>query len=298
VIFNFEVRVLPLVTGLMHLQKFCFENPLCNMKKIIWVVLLFDVACSPSLLPDANHTFIVIAHRGDHTGAPENTLKAFEQAITDGADYVEVDVRTSHDGTLIVMHDATVDRMTNGTGRIHEMNFSELQRLQVVDKVHPEYGSFSIPTLQDVLALCKNKMNIYLDFKDADVTATWQLLQKTKAEKSVVIYINSKEQYSAWRQVAPHVPLMISLPDSVTNAQSLSHFLDIVDAEILDGNFSQYTEEMVQVAESRGRVVWADIQQPGEGPELWEKALQTKLHGLQTDSPMKLIRYLQEKNQR
>lgn len=165
---------------------------LLSIKKITWVVLLFAMGCAPSSLPDTKHKFIVIAHRGDHTQALENTLKAFEQAIADGADYVEVDVRTSRDGKLIVMHDGTVDRMTKGTGNIHEMNYPELQQLQVYDIAHPEHGSFFIPTLEDVLILCKNRINIYLDFKEADVAETWTLLKKNKAEKSAVVYVKRK----------------------------------------------------------------------------------------------------------
>ena len=67
-------------------------------------------------LPRARHAFIVVSHRGDHTQAPENTLAAFGNAIKDGADCVEIDLRTTVDSQLVIMHDATVDRMTDGWG--------------------------------------------------------------------------------------------------------------------------------------------------------------------------------------
>src|SRR5215469_9447866 len=80
-------------------------------------------------LPAIKHNFIVVAHRGDHTHAPENTLEAFKNAILDSADYVEIDLRTTLDSQLIIMHDASVDRMTNGKGFVKDMTFEVLKKL-------------------------------------------------------------------------------------------------------------------------------------------------------------------------
>jgi len=262
----------------------------------VWLLLLS--ACSPSLLPGTKNNFIVIAHRGAHTQAPENTLRAFENAIALGVDYVEVDVRTSSDSVLLVMHDSAVDRMTDGSGLLDTMSSRELDTLHVYNKEHPEYGRHPIPRLADVLALCKNKVKIYLDFKDADVSATIDIFKKYQMIESMVVYINDEDQYKSWRRLAPQVPLIVSLPDSVTSSNTLSHFLDKVDAEILDGHFSRYTPAMVKVASKRGRIIWADIQQKNENSELWEQAIETRLHGLQTDNPLSLIQYLKSKGLR
>jgi len=269
------------------------------MKKILLLSLIvLAQGCSPQFLSNKENNFVVIAHRGDHTKAPENTLPAFGHAIDLGVDYVEVDLRTTLDKVLIVMHDASIDRMTDAHGVISEMIFEELDTLKVYDKEHPSFGKFPIPRLADVLALCKNKVKIYLDFKDADVPATLEIFQNYQMTNSLVVYINSMDQYMAWRHHAPKVPLIVSLPDSVTNSHALSIFLDQVDAEILDGHFSQYTPDMVKVASEKGRIIWADIQQKNESPELWEKAIVTNLHGLQTDSPLALIKYLKSKGLR
>ena len=90
---------------------------------------------------------ILIAHRGDHSSAPENTIKAFEDAIAHGADYIEVDLRTSSDGKLVVMHDATLDRMTNGTGSVRDYSWKSLSVLKVTDTKKPvlwliQYSNF------------------------------------------------------------------------------------------------------------------------------------------------------------
>src|SRR5271170_2091058 len=67
---------------------------------------------------------MVIAHRGEHLKHPENTMPAFQAAIDAGADFFELDVRTTSDGRLVLMHDRTVDRTTNGTGAVREMTFA------------------------------------------------------------------------------------------------------------------------------------------------------------------------------
>ena len=82
-------------------------------------------------LPPVKNEFIVVAHRGSHQHLPENTLEAFEQAIKEGADYVEIDLRTSKDNELVIMHDATVDRITTGKGVVKEITLDNLKILKI-----------------------------------------------------------------------------------------------------------------------------------------------------------------------
>ena len=79
----------------------------------------------------------VWAHRGASGEAPENTLEAFELALKQGADGLELDVHISKDGHLIVMHDEQVDRTTNGTGQIRRMTLKELKALNAGTKEQP-----------------------------------------------------------------------------------------------------------------------------------------------------------------
>jgi glycerophosphoryl diester phosphodiesterase len=84
---------------------------------LLGLSLFFSLAIqaqTPNPAPKSSHRFLVSAHRGDHTHAPENTLRAYANAIGAGADYVEIDLRTTRDSVLVIMHDASVDRMTNG----------------------------------------------------------------------------------------------------------------------------------------------------------------------------------------
>lgn len=249
-------------------------------------------------LPVVKHKTVVIAHRGDHTASPENTLAAYQHAIDAGADYVEIDLRTTKDGKLVIMHDAIVDRMTNGHGQVKNMLWDSLQSLSVMNKQHPEWGTEKIPTFGEVLALCKGRIHIYLDFKDAAAGQAWQEIKMAGMEKSIVVYINAAPQIPAWRNVAPQVPLMISMPSPRTDAASVKKLLDSAAIDILDGSWDEYTKETVLAASRSGVPVWADMQSNQEGEETWEKGIALDLAGMQTDHPSRLIAFLIAKGRR
>jgi glycerophosphoryl diester phosphodiesterase len=249
-------------------------------------------------LPPAKHAFIVVAHRGDHTHAPENTLAAFQHAMDAGADYVEIDLRTTVDSQLVIMHDATVDRMTDGHGQIKELTVDALRQLKVKDKSHPEWGEYDIPSFRQVLALCKDKIYIYLDFKNADPATAYKEIIRNGMEHQVVVYINAPQQFDQWRLAAPTMPLMVSLPRGIKDSDSLNVFLNKYKVEILDGNYDQYTTDMIKTAVATGHMVLPDIQGPNENAALWDIALKKGLKGLQTDHPGELIDYLKQRQMR
>jgi glycerophosphoryl diester phosphodiesterase len=92
-----------------------------------------------------------LAHRGASAHAPENTLAAFRLAAELGADGLELDAKLSRDGVAVVMHDATVDRTTDGAGRVSDMTLAELKRLDAGSKFGPQFASEPVPTLDEVL---------------------------------------------------------------------------------------------------------------------------------------------------
>ncbi len=241
------------------------------------------------VLPAAKNKLVVIAHRGNHVNVPENSLASYEEAIKSGADYVEIDLRTSKDGILMILHDATVDRMTNGQGNVADKTWAELQSLQLKNPKADDPTAYRIPEFREVLRLCKNRIYIYLDFKNADVAETWKQIQAEGMEKQIVVYLNKVPDYKKWRSVAPQMPLMTSLFDEVKNKDQLRYFLGQVKIEALD---NIYDKEMVQAAQSEGVSVWLDVQSPSEGPEAWNNALQKGVNGIQTDQPEVLVKYL------
>ncbi len=263
---------------------------------ILW--LLITSFCYPFLqtssltLPKEKHRFVVVAHRGDHVSAPENTLKAYENAILHGADYIEIDLRTSKDSALVIMHDASVNRMTDCKGKVSEFLYDSLRTMKVYNKEHPEYGSYRIPGFAEVLALAKNKIHIYLDFKDASVKQAFEAIRNAGMEDQVIVYINSIQQLYDWRKTAPGMPLMISLPGHIKTAADLKGLSAKYSFDLLDGNYTDYNPELVAAAATLNKPIWPDIQSANENPATWRIPIAMGIRGLQTDHPEELVRYL------
>lgn len=117
------------------------------------------------------------AHRGASGYAPENTLEAFELAVKQRADGVELDVQLSKDGELAVIHDETVDRVSDGTGMVCDFTLAELKKFHVRGRF-PEYENARIPTLREVYEL----------LKDTDLTVNVEL------KTSIILYPGIEEK--------------------------------------------------------------------------------------------------------
>ena len=106
----------------------------------------------------------VMAHRGNRVACPENTLASFRRALADGADLLETDLHLSSDGRLVCIHDATVDRTTNGKGEVASMDLATLQSLSASGG-RPDYAEERIPTLAEVAALVPPDVALALELK-------------------------------------------------------------------------------------------------------------------------------------
>lgn len=164
-------------------------------------------------LPVSRHSFTVIAHRGDHARAHENTLTAIRHAITAGVDYVELDVRRTADGKYVLMHDRTVDRMTDGHGQVAQMTLAQLQSLHVRDLKRPRIPPDHLPTFNEALIAIKGRINLYLDFKAGDRAAVAEAIRDAGVTKQILVY-DDPNSVEEWRRVAPGLPLIVSAPEN------------------------------------------------------------------------------------
>jgi len=115
---------------------------------------------------------LVISHRGANHLAPENTLPAFEISIRMGVDGLENDVHLTRDGVPVVCHDETVDRTSNGRGRICDFTLEELRALDFGAWFSPEFAGTRIPTLEDFFALCGGLKVVNVEIKRAEDGST------------------------------------------------------------------------------------------------------------------------------
>ena len=110
-----------------------------------------------------------IAHRGASGRFPENTLKAFGAAIDAGAQMCELDVQLTSDGAVVVIHDETVYRTTDGRGAVRAMTLDELKRLDAGVRYGGQFKGERIPTLEEVIALADGRCGLNIEFKSAGV---------------------------------------------------------------------------------------------------------------------------------
>jgi glycerophosphoryl diester phosphodiesterase len=115
------------------------------------------------LLPGRTRPF-VMAHRGNKVTCPENTLAAFRRAIAEGADIIETDLHLTADGTFVCIHDATVDRTTDGQGNVAAMTLAEIQTLSAAYG-RPEFVDEHIPTLAELMDLIPADAGLALELK-------------------------------------------------------------------------------------------------------------------------------------
>jgi glycerophosphoryl diester phosphodiesterase len=140
----------------------------------------------------------VVAHRGSSGTAPENTLSAVRQAISSGAVMCEVDVHTTRDGQIVVMHDSDVSRTTDGRGLIAEMDLAEIRRLDAGSWFKDDFAGEGVPTLGQVMDALGQSMDICIEVKNADPSQVLDcVLSRGFLSKSIMFDFNHDRLYAA-----------------------------------------------------------------------------------------------------
>lgn len=154
----------------------------------------------------------LMAHRGNRVACPENTLAAFRQALADGADILETDLHLTADGVFVCIHDATVDRTTNGTGPVAGMTLAELKALSA-SCGRPEFEAEGIPTLAELADLLPDDVALALELKTdrfLEPQVCRQLLSeldRTGVRGRTVALSFSFARLKGVRTVAPELPI-------------------------------------------------------------------------------------------
>lgn len=263
---------------------------------LISVALAATADTNPAFapLPSLKHPIAVIAHRAGAGIMPENTLAAIRNAIRLGVDYVELDIRATSDGQLVIMHDGTVDRTTNGKGAVKQLDFSTIRTLDAGLKFHVgEYAGEKIPTFDEVLELCHGKVHIYVDHKEAPTTQMFEAIKKYGMEKEVVVY-NGTRALQEWKKVAPHIPVMPSLPTQYRKTGGVAEYEKELAAEVVDGNLLEWTKELVDQCHALGVKVYVDNLGPDDNLPGFKKAIEMGVDGIQTNYPDLLLTYLKD----
>ena len=186
---------------------------------------------------------VVVAHRGASSTRPENTIPSFEEAIRLGAGIVEFDVRLSRDGVPVVIHDAAVDRTTDGTGLVHELTADELSSLNAGTAAEPT----PLPTLAEVLRCVSGRAAIAVEIKNIPgepafeptrepiVAAVHAELERQGFEGAVLVVSFNPSSIAASKAVAPDVPTGFLTTDLVEPREALAYAVSAGHDMILPG---------------------------------------------------------------
>ncbi len=155
---------------------------------------------------------IIFAHRGASAHAPENTLAAFELAVEQGADGIELDVKLTADGQVVVIHDPTVDRTTGAHGRVKDMSLAELRSLEAGSFFSAKFQSEKIPTLEEVFESVGKRTFINVELtnyktpRDHLVESACILVKKFGLQKRVLFSSFLPGNLANARSYLPDVP--------------------------------------------------------------------------------------------
>jgi glycerophosphoryl diester phosphodiesterase len=157
-----------------------------------------------------NRPPVVVAHRGASGLAPENTLAAFKLAVDLGTPAVECDVHLTSDGQVIVIHDATVNRTTNGAGEVATQSFAALRALDAGGWLDPKFAGEKLPSLDETLAACTGKSRLFLEIKRGGgaplVQASLAAVERATGTDVAIISFGPEEVEQVAR-VRPDLPL-------------------------------------------------------------------------------------------
>ena len=199
---------------------------------------------------------IVTAHRGYSTAAPENTLPAFQLAIDHHSDRTELDVQMTKDGVVMVTHDTSLRRCTGRNANIYDLTFAQVRELDAGRWFSARYAGTQIPTLEEVLDLCKGKIQLNIEIKPNAATPeleaeTVRIIQEKGFEKDCVITSQSYETLCKVKELDPEIETGYIL------ALGVGTYYDLPAADFFSVESTFITSGMVQQIHLRGKTVSA-----------------------------------------
>jgi glycerophosphoryl diester phosphodiesterase len=228
---------------------------------------------------------VLLAHRGLVRHAPENTLPAFASAVALGVS-IELDVYQTRDNQLVVIHDNTVDRTTNGSGDVTKMTLAEIRKLDAGGWFHPRFAGLKVPTLAEVFGLIRKRqrkpVTIALNMKvispgiEARIT---KLVDKYDLFDQLFAFGQPAESSRLFKQANPKLrTTVVKIYDSKQFAAALKNPL----ADCLWVGFVPSREEMTR-AHRHKRQVWLSLNIADRRTDIWDKARASGMDGICTN---------------
>ena len=200
----------------------------------------------------------ISAHRGFSAVAPENTVYAFEAALDSGADYIELDVQLTADGELVVFHDTTLGRTTDGSGKLSDHTYAELQKLSAGSWFGSggEFNDAKIMLLSDVLDLVGKKKMLNIEIKDTGRTIeatekTVELIEEYDLQSSCYITSFSYTILKHVKELNPKIKTALIANMAVSTSYSMLEHIDAVSM-----NYIFVNQSVVNSAHQNGKLIF------------------------------------------
>nr|WP_293510790.1 glycerophosphodiester phosphodiesterase family protein [Prevotella sp.] len=184
---------------------------------------------------------MIFAHRGNWRGAPENSLQAYKQCINGGIDGIEIDIHMTKDSAIVMMHDDTVDRTTTGTGLVSDYTLAEIKQLNLKSPIGVITRQ-KVPTLDEVLDLCKGKVYIQIDKWQSCKEKVMEIVRKHNMQKQCIFRgtFNSqvyKEKYAKLLKGCIFSPVVVC--NGKTDDQKLDDYMNHIKSPIMSLSFKK-----------------------------------------------------------
>ncbi|MFN8708701.1 MAG: glycerophosphodiester phosphodiesterase family protein, partial [Planctomyces sp.] len=224
-------------------------------------------------------------HRGAGRYAPENTFPALWSAERMKADFVEIDVRTTADQQLVLLHDGSLDRTTTGTGPVREQTSERLQMLDAGDWFGLPFQGTKIPMLDDFLHAMNSSTSLYFDAKDISPEELAASLNRHGMTDRACVY-QSPEYLERLMKIAPEIRRMPAL----RNADDIDRLAEQLKPWSFDVRWSILSRELIQRCHEKKIYVYSDALGPNETIEKYQQAIRDGIDVIQTDYPLRVLR--------
>ena len=247
---------------------------------------------SPDITGMSGRDIAVIVHMGAHENAPANTLPSFQTAIDLGVDCVELDINTTVDGHLVVIHGPNVHRATNGAGSVRSLTLAEIRKLDAGSRFDPSFAGTRIPTADEAMALMKGRINVYIDVKDATPESIVALVRRHDMFSSAIVYGDVESLVTMKHIDSRILALVPRLPE---NPAELPALAERVKPSYFGGVVGGVSTEQIEACHGVGAQIYMNTLAPNDNPEGWAQAVADGADGLETDHPTPCLEFLRAK---
>lgn len=266
-----------------------------KLQSLIIIVTLFVMTTITPVHSQTERTYTLIGHRGAAAETPENTVASLKKAMALGVDRIEIDVHMTRDGRIVLMHDRTLNRTTNGQGEVKDHDLAEIQQLDAGSWFDPSFAGEKVPTLEEAIEAISGNCMLMIEVKEHSgytpgiEQAVADIIRKYNAGTWCVVISLRHKVVANFHQLAPDIRLQRSyvgkiplLPLYIANGLTFRGFKHYAYVEEFNLNKGFISRCVLKKAARMNKKInaWTD-----DHPEHAMKLVNRGVHGIITNAP-------------